>query len=144
MAEDYLRSLYIITYGKKIVYFYLPLYCYRYNFTSISRNYSYSSIGKQNKKHVYRIASFDYAYNCVAAMEYLFQQSKLIISIPPPFGIQTWKSERRNFIARTSSCNRLGVCHISSATRNTFTRILRKLRFTLLDYKSLCFRHKNR
>ena len=53
MAEDYLQSLYLITYAKKIVYYYLPLYCYNYNFTSISRNYTYSSIEKQNKVHVY-------------------------------------------------------------------------------------------
>lgn len=55
MAEDYLQSLYLITYAKKIVYYYLPLYCYSYNFTSISRNYSYSAIEKQNKTHVYPV-----------------------------------------------------------------------------------------
>ncbi len=55
MAEDYLQSLYLITYAKKIVYYYLPLYCYSYNFTSISRNYSYSAIENQNKNHVYSV-----------------------------------------------------------------------------------------
>lgn len=55
MAEDYLQSLYLITYAKKIVYYYLPLYCYSYNFTSISRNYTYSAIEKQNKIHVYSV-----------------------------------------------------------------------------------------
>ena len=55
MAEDYLQSLYLITYAKKIVYYYLPLYCYSYNFTSISRNYSCSAIEKQNKIHVYPV-----------------------------------------------------------------------------------------
>lgn len=53
MAEDYLQSLYLITYAKKIVYYYLPLYCYNYNSSSISRDYSYSSINKQKKLHVY-------------------------------------------------------------------------------------------
>jgi len=55
MAEDHLQSLYLITYAKKIVYYYLPLYCYSYNFTSISRNYTYSAIEKQNKIHVYSV-----------------------------------------------------------------------------------------
>lgn len=55
MAEDYLQSLYIISYAKKIVYYFLPLYCYSCNLTSISRNYSYSAIEKQNKIHVYSI-----------------------------------------------------------------------------------------
>ena len=55
MAEDYLQSLYLITYAKKIVYYYLPLYCYSYNFTSISRNYSCSAIEKQNKIHIYPV-----------------------------------------------------------------------------------------
>lgn len=53
MAEDYLQSLFLITYAKKIVYYYLPLYCYNYNDTSISRDYSAESIAKQNKLHVY-------------------------------------------------------------------------------------------
>lgn len=53
MAEDFLQSLYLITYANKIVYYYLPLYCYNYNDTSISRNYSHNSIAKQNKLHVY-------------------------------------------------------------------------------------------
>ena len=55
MAEDYLQSLFLITYAKKIVYYYLPLYCYNYNDTSISRNYSAASISKQNKLHVYYV-----------------------------------------------------------------------------------------
>lgn len=55
MAEDYLQTLFLITYAKKIVYFYMPLYCYNYNDTSISRNYSIDSIVKQNKKHVYYV-----------------------------------------------------------------------------------------
>lgn len=55
MAEDYLQSLYLLTYANKIVYYYLPLYCYYYNFTSVSRDYSYSSIEKQNKIHVYYV-----------------------------------------------------------------------------------------
>lgn len=53
MAEDYLQTLFLITYAKKIVYYYLPLYCYNYNDMSISRNYSAASIAKQNKLHVY-------------------------------------------------------------------------------------------
>lgn len=55
MAEDYLQSLFLVTYAKKIVYYYLPLYCYNYNDTSISRNYSAASISKQNKLHVYYV-----------------------------------------------------------------------------------------
>ena len=55
MAEDYLQTLFLISYAEKIVYYYLPLYCYNYNDTSISRNYSASSIMKQNKLHVYYV-----------------------------------------------------------------------------------------
>lgn len=55
MAEDYLQTLFLITNAKRIVYYYLPLYCYNYNDTSISRNYSATSIAKQNKLHVYYV-----------------------------------------------------------------------------------------
>ena len=55
MAEDYLQTLFLITFAKKIVYYYLPLYFYNYNDTSITRNYSASSIAKQNKLHVYYV-----------------------------------------------------------------------------------------
>lgn len=55
MAEDYLQSLYLITYAQKIVYYYLPLYCYNYNDESISRSYTSESISKQNKLHVYYV-----------------------------------------------------------------------------------------
>lgn len=55
MAEDYLQTLFLITNAKRIVYYYLPLYCYNYNDTSISRNYSAASIAKQNKLHVYYV-----------------------------------------------------------------------------------------
>ena len=55
MAEDYLQTLFLITNAKRIVYYYLTLYCYNYNDTSISRNYSATSIAKQNKLHVYYV-----------------------------------------------------------------------------------------
>lgn len=55
MAEDYLQSLFLISNAKKIVFFYLPLYCYNYNDLSISRNFSAASIAKQNKLHVYYV-----------------------------------------------------------------------------------------
>lgn len=53
MAEDMLQSLYIVTYAKKIKYISEPLYYYRYNPKSISRNYTYESIIKMNTLHVY-------------------------------------------------------------------------------------------
>ena len=55
MSEDLLQSLYPITYSKRIVYIDASLYYYRYNNTSISRNYSYDTIKKQSTLHVYNL-----------------------------------------------------------------------------------------
>lgn len=54
MGEDFLQSLYLFTYAHTIKYIYKPLYCYRYNEASISRNYLLTAIKKMNMIHVYR------------------------------------------------------------------------------------------
>ncbi len=53
MAEDVLQSLYPVTYAKRIKYISDPLYCYRYNGQSISRNYTPDSFQRMDTTHVY-------------------------------------------------------------------------------------------
>lgn len=53
LMDDLLQSLYLITYAKKIVYYFLPLYCYNYNDNSVSRNYNSDSIDNNNTLHIY-------------------------------------------------------------------------------------------
>ena len=55
MADDFLQSLYLVTYAQKVVYYYFPLYCYRYNSESTSRDYNPKCIEKQNKIHTYSV-----------------------------------------------------------------------------------------
>lgn len=54
MSEDTLQSIYPFGYAKKIIYADVPLYNYRYNFESISRNYSSENIEKKDSSHVFR------------------------------------------------------------------------------------------
>ena len=53
MSEDTLQSIYPITYAKKIIYADVPLYNYRYNPASISRNFSPDVIAKKDSSHVF-------------------------------------------------------------------------------------------
>ncbi len=53
MAEDWFRSIFIITQSKKIAYINESLYNYRTNYESISRSFSPSSIGNKNILYVY-------------------------------------------------------------------------------------------
>lgn len=53
MSEDTLQSIYPITYAKKIIYADVPLYNYRYNAASISRNFSPEVIAKKDSSHVF-------------------------------------------------------------------------------------------
>lgn len=53
MSEDTLQSIYPITYAKKIIYADVPLYNYRYNTASISRNFSPEVIAKKDSSHVF-------------------------------------------------------------------------------------------
>ncbi len=53
MSEDILQSIYPITYAEKIIYADVPLYNYRYNGDSISRNFSPESIMKKDSSHVF-------------------------------------------------------------------------------------------
>lgn len=53
LMEDLFQSLYLITYAKKIVYYFLPLYCYNYNDKSISRGYNPETIDSKNTLHIY-------------------------------------------------------------------------------------------
>ena len=53
MSEDTLQSIYPITYAKKIIYADVPLYNYRYNTVSISRNFSPEGIVKKDSSHVF-------------------------------------------------------------------------------------------
>ena len=54
MSEDTLQSIYPLDFAKKIIYADVPLYNYRYNFESISRNYSSKNIEKKDSSHVFR------------------------------------------------------------------------------------------
>ncbi len=54
MSEDVLQSIYPLNYAKKIIFADVPLYNYRYNFESISRNYSSKNIEKKDSSHVFR------------------------------------------------------------------------------------------
>lgn len=54
MSEDLLQSLYPITYANKIFYLDIPLYDYRFNNQSISRNFNKDSISAKNSLHVYQ------------------------------------------------------------------------------------------
>ena len=53
MSEDTLQSIYPITYAKKIIYADVPLYNYRYNTASISRNFNPEAIAKKDSSHVF-------------------------------------------------------------------------------------------
>ena len=53
MSEDTLQSIYPITYAEKIIYADVPLYNYRYNTASISRNFSPEVIAKKDSSHVF-------------------------------------------------------------------------------------------
>ena len=53
MAEDLLQSLYPMTVSKEIVYLYRPLYNYRVNNVSITREFDPKSIMQKNTIHVY-------------------------------------------------------------------------------------------
>ncbi len=53
MSEDTLQSIYPIAYAKKIIYADVPLYNYRYNTASISRNFSPEVIAKKDSSHVF-------------------------------------------------------------------------------------------
>lgn len=53
MSEDTLQSIYPITYAKKIIYADVPLYNYRYNTASISRNFNPEVISKKDSSHVF-------------------------------------------------------------------------------------------
>ncbi len=54
MSEDVLQSIYPLNYAEKVIYADVPLYNYRYNFESISRNYSSQNIEKKDSSHVFR------------------------------------------------------------------------------------------
>ena len=54
MSEDVLQSLYPLTYARKVIYADIPLYYYRYNIDSISRNFSSNSILKKDSSHVFQ------------------------------------------------------------------------------------------
>lgn len=54
MSEDVLQSLYPLTFAKKIIYADYPLYNYRYNNVSISRNFTAGTIEKKNSSHVFK------------------------------------------------------------------------------------------
>ena len=53
MAEDWFRSIHLLTAAKKIVYINTPLYNYRTNEESISRSFRPETISKKNKLYVY-------------------------------------------------------------------------------------------
>ena len=53
MSEDTLQSIYPITHSKKIIYADVPLYNYRYNTASISRNFNPEVIAKKDSSHVF-------------------------------------------------------------------------------------------
>lgn len=53
MSEDTLQSIYPITYAKKIIYADVPLYNYRYNPASISRNFNPEVITRKDSSHVF-------------------------------------------------------------------------------------------
>ena len=53
MSEDTLQSIYPLTYAKKIIYADVPLYNYRYNPASISRNFNPEAIAKKDSSHVF-------------------------------------------------------------------------------------------
>lgn len=53
MSEDTLQSIYPITHAQKIIYADVPLYNYRYNTASISRNFSPEVIAKKDSSHVF-------------------------------------------------------------------------------------------
>ncbi|MBE6820937.1 MAG: glycosyltransferase family 2 protein [Ruminococcaceae bacterium] len=54
MAEDWFRSIPLLTYSDKIVYINKPLYCYRTNEESISRSFRPETIEKKNTLYVYK------------------------------------------------------------------------------------------
>ena len=54
MSEDVLQSIYPLTFAQKIIYADIPLYYYRYNMESISRNFSSQSILKKDSSHVFQ------------------------------------------------------------------------------------------
>jgi len=53
MAEDWFRSIYLLTASNKIVYTHTPLYYYRTNEQSISRSFRPETIAKKNTLYVY-------------------------------------------------------------------------------------------
>lgn len=53
MAEDVFQSISMLTLSERIVYLNEPLYCYRYNTQSISRNFSLEKADEKNTLHVY-------------------------------------------------------------------------------------------
>ncbi|MEE1011425.1 MAG: glycosyltransferase [Acutalibacteraceae bacterium] len=53
MAEDWFRSIHLLTSAEKIVYINVPLYNYRTNDTSISRSFRPETISKKNILYVY-------------------------------------------------------------------------------------------
>ncbi len=53
MAEDWFRSIHLLTVARKIIYINTPLYNYRTNETSISRSFCPETIEKKNILYVY-------------------------------------------------------------------------------------------
>lgn len=53
MAEDWFRSIHLLTAAEKIIYINVPLYNYRTNPESISRSYRPETISKKNTLYVY-------------------------------------------------------------------------------------------
>ena len=53
MAEDWFRSIYLLTAAEKIIYINAPLYNYRTNDASISRSFRPETIAKKNILYVY-------------------------------------------------------------------------------------------
>lgn len=53
MGEDQFRSIHLFTLAEKICYINKPLYCYRVDNFSISRNFDYERIAKKNMLYIY-------------------------------------------------------------------------------------------
>ncbi|MBO5396696.1 MAG: glycosyltransferase family 2 protein [Clostridia bacterium] len=53
MGEDQFRSIHLFTLAEKICYINKPLYCYRVDNFSISRNFDYEKIAKKNMLYIY-------------------------------------------------------------------------------------------
>lgn len=53
MGEDQFRTIHLFTFAKKVCYLNSPLYCYRVDNSSISRNFDYEKISKKNMLYIY-------------------------------------------------------------------------------------------